>query len=302
MRAPSSVARVTDSSTTQFYSSLNTGALGLDVDYADAIELAAEFGYGGIDPNLAYLRELPAAERADLGARLADRGLRWGAAGLPVGLLGDAARFGEQLAALPHDAGILRAAGVERVGTFVLPMSDSLTYRRHFGRLTERVALVDEVLAGEGLRLGLEYVGPKTLWATKRFPFIHTLAETLELLAAVGSPNVGVVLDTYHWYTAAESVEDLRKLRAEQVVGADINDAHTGMDRDELLDLDRELPGATGVIDVASFLDALRHIGYAGPVKVEPFNAELKALPPREAIAKTAEALRTFDLADPVRG
>ena len=33
----------------------------------------------------------------------------------------------------------------------------------------------------------------------------------------------------------------------------------------------RELPGATGVIDLAQFIAALRRLGYDGPVRAEPF-------------------------------
>ena len=77
------------------------------------------------------------------------------------------------------------------------------------------------------------------------------------------------------------------------MVAVDLNDAPTGLDRDEQQDLSRMLPGATGVIDLAGFLGGLREIGYTGPMKVEPFNAELRALPARDAVAKTAASLQS---------
>lgn len=279
-----------------FYTSLSCGALGHQVPFEDAIELAVEFGFGGVEPNLAHLHGLAENERTQLADRLAERGLRWGSAGLPVSLVGDAATFAEQLARLPQDAATLRAAGVRRVGTWIKPMSDTLTYPRQLARYAERIALVDEILAPAGLRFGLEYVGPKTVWATGRFPFVHTLTEARELLAAVGSDNVGLVLDSYHWYTAGETLDDLRRLSVEQIVAADINDAPLGLHRDEQLDLDRELPGKTGVIDLDGFLGVLRELGYIGPLKVEPFSKELGELSAREAVSKTAESLRGVGL------
>ena len=54
----------------------------------------------------------------------------------------------------------------------------------------------------------------------------------------------------------------------------------------------RELPCATGVIDLKAFLGALVKIGYDGPVRAEPFKAELRRLPPEEAVDRTAKAMK----------
>ena len=54
----------------------------------------------------------------------------------------------------------------------------------------------------------------------------------------------------------------------------------------------RELPVATGVIDVSSFLNALQEIGYDGPVRAEPFNQKLGAMGNDEACAATAQAIK----------
>ncbi len=281
----------TGSTTDAFFTNLSPGALGIDPGFETVVELAREFGFGAVEPDMRYLRTLSEADLADAASRLKEQGLRWGSAGVPVDLTGDAAKFATQLAGLAAHAETLATAGVDRAGTWIRPMSDSVTYRRMFARYVERVGLVDEILAAAGLRFGLEYVGPKTFWSTERYPFVHTLAELLELLAAVGSANAGIILDTYHWYTSGETADDLRRLSADQVVAVDLNDAPAGIERDQQQDLSRMLPGATGVIDLAGFVGALREIGYAGPIKVEPFNAELKALPVRDVVARTAESL-----------
>ena len=279
--------------TDAFFTSLNPGALGIDPGFETAVGLAREYGFGAVDPDMRYLRTLSAEQLAGVAGQLKEKGLRWGSGGVPVDLTGAAGTFASQLTGLEAHAATLAAAGVDRAGTWIRPMSASMTYRRNFIRFVERVALVDEVLSAAGIRFGLEYVGPKSLWSTERHPFIHTLAELRELFAAVGTPNVGVILDSYHWYTAGESVGDLLALTGDQVVAVDLNDAPTGLDRDEQQDLSRMLPGATGVIDLAGFLGGLREIGYAGPMKVEPFNAELRALPARDAVAKTAASLQS---------
>ena len=52
------------------------------------------------------------------------------------------------------------------------------------------------------------------------------------------------------------------------------------------------LPGATGVIDVATFLAAVRALGFDGPVAAEPFNAESTRwiLPVRARVARESLA------------
>jgi sugar phosphate isomerase/epimerase len=59
-----------------------------------------------------------------------------------------------------------------------------------------------------------------------------------------------------------------------------------------MVDSARELPLATGVIDVPAFLRALAAIGYDGPVRAEPFNEPLRKMPPAEAVAATAVAMK----------
>jgi sugar phosphate isomerase/epimerase len=96
-------------------------------------------------------------------------------------------------------------------------------------------------------------------------------------------PNVGLLLDCWHWYTSHGTLEELHTLRPEQVVYVHVNDAPSGIPVDEQLDHVRALPGETGVIDIAGFLGVLQSIGYDGPVVPEPFKKELNALPSDDA-------------------
>jgi hypothetical protein len=55
-------------------------------------------------------------------------------------------------------------------------------FRQHASRLRQ----VAEMLADGGIRLGLDYVAPKTSWVSGRYPpFIHTLAEMKGLVAEI---------------------------------------------------------------------------------------------------------------------
>ena len=71
----------------------------------------------------------------------------------------------------------------------------------------------------------------------------------------------------------------------------DLNDAPAGVAIDQQMDGKRELPAATGVIDVASFLSALQAMGFDGPVRAEPFNDAVRKMVPAEALVATKAAM-----------
>lgn len=58
------------------------------------------------------------------------------------------------------------------------------------------------------------------------------------------------------------------------------------------LDSRRELPAATGVIDLKAFLGSLLKIGYDGPISAEPFSRELREMSTEDALAATAAAMK----------
>jgi sugar phosphate isomerase/epimerase len=275
------------------------GNIGLKVSQREAAELAARHGFESVGAQGGDLLAMAEADLASLKAFMAEKKLRWGAAGLPTDFRKDEETFRQTSAGLADFAKALRRAGVSRVGTWLPPASDTFTYRQYFHLVAERLREVANVLAAEGLRLGLEYVGPKTSWASRRYPFLHTLAETRELVEAIGVKGVGLVLDSWHWYLAGDSAEDVMALRGEDVVAVDLNDAPAGIPKDQQMDLSRELPLATGIIPVAEFLRALVAIGYDGPVRAEPFNKALNALAKEEAVAATAASVKkAFALLD----
>ena len=223
---------------------------------------------------------------------LEQKKVRWGPAGLPVEFRADEAKFQADLKEPPSKALAMREAGVTRVGTWLRPMHAELTYSANFRQHVRRLHECGKVLADTGQRLGFEYVGPKTLWSSSRYAFIHTTAETKELNAEIGLDNLGVVLDSWHWYAAEESVEDLRSLKKDDVVASDLNDAPKGIPVSQQIDNQRELPAATGVIDLKTFLGALIEMGYDGPIRAEPFNRKLNNMEDEMAVASTAKAMR----------
>jgi sugar phosphate isomerase/epimerase len=284
--------RTAETPQTKMKTCLSPGGIGVSANQDQAIELAAKFGFDAVEPFAQHLAGPSAAQMDELLARLKAKNLAWGAAGLPVEFRRDDAAFRASLEKLPALAAGLHRAGVTRVGTWLTPSSGALTYVQNFRQHADRLRAVARVLADHGQRLGLEYVGTFRSRANAKFPFIHNLAETRELIAEIGTGNVGVVLDSWHWWQADDTEADLLALKAEDVVSVDLNDAPAGVPKREQQDGRRELPAATGVIDVAVFLRALQRIGYDGPVRAEPFNTALNDLDNEAACAATIAALK----------
>lgn len=275
-----------------FTMDLRGGSIGVGVGQLEANELAAKYGFESVNPDPRFLASLDQSGQSDLLARMKEQKLAWGAAGLPVEFRQDEAKFSEGLRELPSLAKAMQQAGVTRVGTWLRPMHDELTYVANFRQHARRLRECVKILADHGQRFGMEYVGPKTLWASSRHSFIHSMAETRDLIAEIGMDNVGFVLDSWHWYTAHETVEDLKTLTNHDIVACDLNDAPDGIPTDEQIDSKRELPATTGVINLQAFLQTLVEIGYNGPVRAEPFNAALNALDNDAACKATATAMK----------
>lgn len=271
---------------------LSCGALGIKATQREAIEYAARFGFDVVDADGRYLATLSDSDLAQLRDFMASKKVGWAMAGLPVDFRRDDAAFSEGLKTFPAYAQALQRAGVRRVTTWVTPGSAQRTYLVNFRVHAQRLRDIARVLHDSGIRLGIEYVAPKTSWTSQRFPFIHTMAEMKELMAEMNQPNVGFVLDSWHWYTAGESKDDILSLRGNNVVSVDLNDAPAGIPVDQQMDNRRELPAATSVIDVKAFLGSLEKIGYDGPVRAEPFNEAVRRMPPEEALATTMASLK----------
>ena len=268
------------------------GAIGVSASQREAIQLAARHGFESVEANGGYLASLSADQLAELAVDMKTKKLAFGAAGLPVEFRRTEAQFADGMKGLAAFAAGLQRAGVTRVSTWLMPCHSTMPYLRNFRQHAARLREAAQVLKDQQIRLGLEYVGPKTSWTSQRYSFIHTMAEMKELIAEIGTGNVGFLLDSWHWYHAGDTVEDLLSLANQEVVAVDLNDAPAGVPKDQQSDGKRELPCATGVIDVAAFLNALNRIGYDGPVRSEPFNKALNAMPKDDACAASAKALR----------
>lgn len=272
--------------------SLNCGNIGVNADLLTAINLAKKNGFEAIDWGANAIASLTKDELDRVVGLMKDSNLVWGATGLTVDFRGDESRFKEGLDKLPAIAKALKIAGLTRMTTWISPTHPRLGFDENFKLHKERFAQIAKVLKDFDIQFGVEYVGTKTSRQRGGNLFIYNMKQALELIEATGAENIGLVLDSWHWWQADENVEDILKLKAKNIVAVDLNDAPSGIPKDKQQDNKRELPAATGVIDLKGFLKALAQINYDGPVRAEPFNQPLNNMGNDDACSATIAAMK----------
>lgn len=271
---------------------LNLGMIGVKASLAESIEWARRFGFRSVDFSIVEARTL-AEELGVDGVRslFEDADIFPGSWGFPVNFREDESTWRDGLMALPRQAEFALELGCTRTSTWILPASDERTFHDNFSFHVDRLRPAAQILADYGCRLGLEFVGPQTMRTGRTYNFVHTMDGMLALGAAMGTGNVGLLLDLFHLYTSHGSLDDVRRLQRDDVVSVHINDAQAGLSADEQIDQQRTLPGETGVTDITGFLRALRDIHYDGPITTEPFSRRVREMQPDEAVRATSAAM-----------
>ena len=214
--------------------------------------------------------------------------------GLPIDFRTTESKFKEGFDFLVENINSIVSLNVSSLVTWIMPTHKTLTYMRNFEQHSTRLNKVATVLEDSGLKLGLEYVGPKTLMARDKYPFLHSINGLKELIKSIEKNNVGYLLDSYHTYCAEDKNEDLDFLKAEDIISVQLNDGVLGRTIATQMDLERELPGDTGIIDLENFLNLIRNKGYNGAVSVEPFNKELNKMEVKAKLKRVRASLSRF--------
>lgn len=276
------------------FKNLNPGALGHQLPFDQTCALAQKYNFGGVDLDLGHLSALASKTSLQLAQDwFASTGLRVGGFGLSVAWRDwdSELTYVNSLPRFIEDVKLAAEFGCKRCATWVMPRSDTLTFQQHFALMVRRLRPVAEILNAYGMWLGLEFVGPVTLRQGHKYDFVHTMDGMRAVGAAIGTGNIGFLLDCFHWFTSHGTISDIEALPVDEVVYVHVNDAVLGRTPDEQIDNQRDMVGATGVIDIVGFYGALRKIGYDGPITVEPFSDELRKMEAEQAIAATSSAL-----------
>jgi len=282
------------------FKTLSPGAINVTTkNLSEGLTAAKIGGFTGLEVGIPEIADLVDTRGATEVKKLfTDAHIKPAAFGLPVDWRTTEENWKRDLAKLDRYAKSAAAVGISRTFTWIMPCSNDRALAENRKFHIERFKPITQTLAEHGISVGLEFIGPKTLRDSQKHPFIYKMFDMLEMAKEIG-PNTGLLLDCWHWYTSGGTVDEIRKLKAADVVYVHVNDAPAGVHVDKQMDNVRLLPGESGVIDIVGFLRALKAIGYDGPVTPEPFKKSLSELPNDQARLKTVGAAmdKIFDAA-----
>lgn len=147
------------------------------------------------------------------------------------------------------------------------------------GRLPEQAPSLEEIIdesvrvltelsdiAGRhGIGLGFEFLGQTDC-------SVQTLDLADEIVRRVDRPNVGLVIDSFHFYAGGSTFDMIEGIAPESLFIFHINDAEN-LPREQLRDSHRLLPGL-GILPLAEMSQAFKRIGYDRVASVELFRPE----------------------------
>ena len=263
---------------------------GLSLEERCRIAQAAGFTFTmvGLEEAVDFDRERGAGAFAAL---LEGHGLQAGGmAGVPSATA-DSESYARDLDALPERCEMARSLGGNNVMHFV-PNRSHLPESEFEALTVARLADIGAVLADHGLKLAIEWLGPKQLEHLPH-PFRAGIRMALDLADASGQQNIGILVDPVHMWGARQDMADIERLATGRVFAAHFDDFPEG-DPDVLIDDDRIMPG-DGIIDLTAFCRHTVAAGYSGSIEVELFNPEIRRRDPvevsREAREKSAAVI-----------
>lgn len=198
--------------------------------------------------------------------------------------------FHEEMSKFAMMAIAMEKIGVIFCSSFIRSSNDQYKYEEYFDLNVKRWGAVASLLKKHGMKLSLEFLGPKTSQMKKKYPFVRTAEELLPLCKAIGD-NVGITFDFWHWYSGSNNKEVFKHIEGvKNIYCVHLNDACVG-DVDTLPDKPRKLVRTSGVIDAEFLIQKLKEYNYDGYLLSESFDECLKGLPLEEKLKKIKETI-----------
>lgn len=143
-----------------------------------------------------------------------------------------------------------------------------------------------EVAEKHHVSLAFEFLGQTDI-------SVQTVDLSREIIERVNRANVGMVIDTFHFYAGESTLESISQVNPEKLFIFHINDAED-LPKTDLTDAHRLYPGL-GILPLREIKAELDKIGYDRVVSIEIFRPEYWERDPfevaREARAATVKAL-----------
>lgn len=132
-------------------------------------------------------------------------------------------------------------------------------------RTVDALRAIARVAGEAGVKVGFEFLGFPTC-------SVRTLHAARAIVDEVGGPEVGLVIDAFHFHVGGSRFEDFESLDAASVFIIHVDDAEPG-EPAGLTDAQRLLPG-DGVIPLKALVRRIEDTGFDGFYSLELFRPE----------------------------
>jgi sugar phosphate isomerase/epimerase len=272
------------------YKCLSPSAIGVFARQSELLEIALTHRFKGLETDITeVLRRAQASSVVQACRYLCSAQVRIGGFELPVRWADDETTFQADLAQLDLLLEVCGTLSADRCFTSIRPTSDQRPFHENFQFHVDRLGQLADALAHGNVKLALNFLAAPADRADSGFEFIHQVDPALLLINSVRKANVGLLIDTWHWWVGGGDIEKLRTLRGDQILSVRLADIPAGTDFATIASDQRVMPGEGGTIDFAAVIAALEELGFDGPVALAP-NPGLFKGQKREAIVSGASA------------
>src|SRR5699024_5164208 len=129
----------------------------------------------------------------------------------------------------------------------------------------EMLLQMSDIASDYNVNLALEFIGFNIF-------SIRNLSLANEIVEEINRDNIGLVIDTYHFYLGNSSLESIKQVNKDNIFIFHINDAEN-LTKENLIEANRIFPGL-GVIPLKQIGTALHKIGYNKMASLELFRPE----------------------------
>ncbi len=258
-------ADAADAPSESFVLGLNTGTIrGYKLPFPEQIDLAAQAGYGAIEPWIgdinSYVQQ--GGSLKDARKRIEDAGLRVpGAIGFPRWAVDDDSARAQGLEDMKQAMGLMAELGGRHIAA--PPAGINRTPGLDLFAIAERYRAVLELGDETGVIPQLE------IWGSAQT--LGRAGEAALVAMHADHPKACLLLDAYHMYKGGSPFEGLKQLNGAAMTNFHINDYPANPPRDEINDSHRIFPG-DGICPLTDVLQTLYQTGFRGVLSLEIFN------------------------------
>lgn len=234
-------------------------------DFSTRVEAARAAGCSGIGlwiKEYQKLRENGLSDK-DMASILADNEM-----GLPeievlTGWAGDEAEraeAGTQLDIVCHMADEFGSTYLQVIGP----------YKGEIKLAAERLNVICEKVKAHGLEVSLEFLP---------FTNITNLRDAEEIIALTDSQNLGICLDSWHFFRGENDITELQRLKPDDINLLQMNDGTLVAEDDNYYRdcLTNRRLFDQGEFPLGLFMEQVNKVGYVGPVSIEIMSTELES-------------------------